>query len=265
MFGFMVERTPAYIFHITRSDGSSTFVHPFYSRAGMVSLLEAGAVEGRYGSDPSMESVAAFREEMYRLVDSAVRSWVNDVRFIPRVLLSAGTFVCLYLILSLAMKKPLPVFDEFTISFAAAFLMYGMVGRANARSDLATRKRNALRTAVDQIIFEESEFIGDVERELSLLEEQEEEALLQSLFEISGRPYAEHLEPESHGTEAIRLCEYLARQFGQRRFKLSEEAIVQNLDERHRTAAVRQLLARRFDIPLYAIYVWLKRDTIRAF
>ncbi len=262
---------PSYIFHLYRSNGTATFLHPFLSRENILKTLENGTVAGLYGAEPEMAALGVLRRELYRLVDSSVRQWINDVRFIPRFLLSAAVFVLLYLFLSFAVRDPVPLIDEFALSFSGAFLTYALVGRRNVFSVPAEQKRVALKRKVDAIVFTQSQFVQDVEELLGEMEDEDEEFVLTEAVE--GR--IGRIDVSRH--EAQELCRYLGVHYERKGYRRLEKYLLRLTAPEGRTdlsteTTVRpefevlqsRLAAGKVDVPLYALYLRLKHVRVKS-
>ena len=82
------------IFHICRKDGSSIFLYPFNKKQNLIEILDNNEITGVYGKEPRVESLTMLRNELYRLIEQAVRDWSAEKKFIPRFLISTGSFSC---------------------------------------------------------------------------------------------------------------------------------------------------------------------------
>lgn len=170
MFFRVGQPKTAYIFHIARGEASPLFLHPFARRGAVLKILSKGRVRGLFGADPDLRAVGLFRNELYEQVNAAVRQWVGDVRFMPRFLYSTASFLVVYVALTLTSRIRLPLSVSLGISLVCGLVAYAAVSRRDMRSDAALRKRIALRSEIDRILFEESEFIRAIEQELSVIE-----------------------------------------------------------------------------------------------
>jgi hypothetical protein len=254
----MEGRNAVGIFHVYRKDGTSMFLHPFTERDTIFKILDKHDVHGYYGSEPRVESLTLFRNELYRLIETEVKNWVAEIRFIPRFLLSAGIFLLTYLALSFIVRDPLPVLDELAIAIAVSVVSYVLLGRKDLRSDLALKKRIALRAKVDNIRFEETEFIKKIERNLHAWEEESPEAVIQdSLLEGLDGSIASDEENLAH-----ELLSYLEHKFRGSEFKKHEKRIVkvqQRGESKKELSSVKKWAEnKKVDLPLFALYLKLK-------
>ncbi len=160
----------SYIFHIERGGSMPLFFHPFDRRGAVLRILSKGRVRGLFGTDPNLRAINRFRNELYDHVNIAVRQWIGDVRFIPRFLYSAASFLVIYLALTLTSHIRLPIPLSLGISLVCGLSAYAAVSRRDLHSQLALRKRIALRAEIDRIRFQESEFVHAVEEQLALIE-----------------------------------------------------------------------------------------------
>lgn len=156
-----------YVFHIRKPDGSGIYLHPFEEFDRIISKGGSFQIEGRYGEEPVIESLTAFRNTLYRIIEDAVNSWITESRFIPRFLGSAGIFLFVYFFLSFVIRDPLPMLDEIVSGIAAAVIFYILMGRKYKNTGTASRLRSHYRGIIDRIIFRESAFALAVESSLA--------------------------------------------------------------------------------------------------
>ena len=62
------------IFHLYRSDGTALFLHPFTNMNKVMEVLEGYELVGKYGQEPRVESLTLFRNDLYRMVEGAVKT-----------------------------------------------------------------------------------------------------------------------------------------------------------------------------------------------
>lgn len=256
----MAKRTePIHIFHLYRKDGTAVFLHPFRKTDKLHTLLEKCEIEGHYGHEPRVESLTLFRNELYRLIEQEVRAWVADARFIPRFLLSSGVFLVSYLFLSIVVRDPLPILDEIAISFGLSIAAYVLLGRKDMQSEGALKRRIALRTSVDAIVFTENEFVKRIEDELIAREGQKPDMLVAELMKPGN-----NLVVEGHEDEAAQMVRHFEELFQMSDFKKTEKRIkrLERDGGDHDQAAISKWLeSHKVDVPLLSLYVQLKRKT----
>ena len=169
-----MDRTSTHsLYHLRRSNGTPVFIYPFHRPGSLIALPPDATLSGHYGKEPRVESIAMLRNDLYRLVERDVRDWVAERRFIPRFLLSAGTFFLVYLGLFIAVPDPLPFFDEAIIGLGAAVLVFTVLGRRFEQSKVACARRIALRSKIDGIVFSEDPFADKLEGLMVRLERDE--------------------------------------------------------------------------------------------
>jgi hypothetical protein len=152
-----------FIFHIRKADNSGLYLHPFENFEKMISRGNSLFVEGKYGEEPVIESLTAFRNNLYRIVENSVNNWIAESRFVPRFLSSALVFLIVYFILSFVVRDPLPMVDEIAAGLVSSVIFYFAMGKKYKRSAPASRLRGHYRGVVDRIVFQESEFVKTVE------------------------------------------------------------------------------------------------------
>jgi len=241
-----------------RKDGTAVFLHPFRKTDKLFGLLEKADIRGHYGTEPRVESLTLFRNELYRLVETEVKRWVSDARFIPRFLLSAGAFLISYLFLAFVVRDPVPILDEVAVGMGVAVVVYILLGRRDLKSEAALKRRIALRSKVDAIVFTESEFVRRLETALIAKEDEKPWELIEEI--IAGNAA---LLAEGHTEEARQMVAYLDLMFQSADLKKTEKRIGRfrgSIPERDRDNMGRWLESRKVDIPLLALYMQLKKE-----
>ena len=258
------EKPTAYIFHVLLKDGESLLLDPFRGVERLESTLAERTVEGRFGTEPRVEALTLYRDELYRAVDAAVRRWLSEKRFIPRFLASAGVFVLAMFVMAYVFRGglPIPVIDELAIALGASVVAYLAIGRKELASEMATRKRVALKNAIDRITFVPSQFLVRVEDALRRYEAENLEGLVSEILDPADEPLDE---PER--TEATEFVRLLEDQFNYARLRKGERELKNFLAERgaERGTNLRKWAeSQRLDFPLYAVYKRFKRTVERV-
>ncbi|MFP4373411.1 MAG: hypothetical protein ACLFPO_03700 [Spirochaetaceae bacterium] len=255
----MSDREPLHIFHVARQDGTSLFLHPFLDGQRVMERMESHPLEGLYGREPRVEAITRFRNDLYRLIEDQVRDWIGESRFIPRFLLAAGVFLIAFVVLSVAVRDPLPVLDEIGLSLAAAIAAFILRKRRDLRSDEALSKRMKLRTKVDGIVFGESEFVKRLEAVLH----EDERASVEDVLEALAEGGESSLDTGLSG-EAQEALSYLKARFNTRDHRKQEKRLLAaergGLKDRDRDHLLQWAGNANVDFPLFALYVRLKRE-----
>lgn len=236
------------IFHLQRKAGKPLLLHPFDDYSRLLHLDKDTRICGRFGSEPRPETITLLRNDLYRKVELAVKSWITEKRFIPRFLLSSALFLFLYFFFSLAVRDPLPMIDEIAISFALALLLYLYLSRRDTGSREAAEKRIMLREKIDAIYFDYDPLVEEAEKLLIDLESREAEALT-AFFNKENEGlivYQHEIEEE--------LVEYLKKRFSGRAYRKQEKLL-----RKERKKAV---LNQNLDLPLYGVYRSMKKQSI---
>jgi hypothetical protein len=254
----MSRRTDSvHIFHVYRKDGTAVFLHPLKKPEKLYSILDRNEIVGHYGNEPRVEALTLFRNELYRLVEQEVKSWVAEAKFIPRFLISAGVFLVAYVFMAAVIRIPFPIVDELAVATGSSILAYILIGRRNMQSEAALKRRIFLRTKVDAIVFSESSFVKLVENELIAKEGRRPEELVDELLDPNNA-----LVVEGHEEEAEQLVGYLTQMLASNEFKQTEKRIKRlqrEQDDGKRDTMKRWLETRKLDLPLLSLYFDLKR------
>jgi hypothetical protein len=245
------------IFHIYRKDGAALFLHPFDSPDKLASLLRKSRINGKYGLEPRVESLTLFRNDLYRMIEGAVKSWVMEVRFIPRFIMSAGVFLLAYVFLAFVIRDPLPLVDEILIGVGLAIVAYFLLGRRDQRSNLALRSRVELRTAVDRIVFKEDPFVKEVEAALQRNESEGREKVIRQMLDNPGGRF--HFADED---DVRQMLSYLEKRFSTKDYKKQEKLISRAKDTTSGDVEVlsKWSESKKIDLSLFDVYRRVKKS-----
>lgn len=258
----MENKRRIYLFHLSRKDGRAFFMDPFHTSVDLISLLENSDIIGLYGNEPRVEEITHLRNDLYRRVESSVKTWVAEQRFIPRFLAGAGVFLLTYLFLSLAVRDPLPMIDELLIALGVSIALYWYLARRDLSSTGSSKKRAELRAKVDSIYFTEDEFVKEVEKNLHRVETESPQQVLESLIASTDSFYT-HLNAEA----AAQLARYLEQKLGSRELKRQEKRLKELARGKGQTgikdleSLSRQFSSRKIDLSLFALYHGIKQDS----
>jgi hypothetical protein len=248
------------IFHLYRKDGTALFLHPFDSLEKLIQILKRTRIVGKYGTEPRVESLTLFRNDLYRLIEEAVRSWVAERRFIPRFIISAGVFLLAYLFLSFVVRDPLPLVDEILIGVAASVGAYILMSRRDQRSNPALEKRAELKAAVDRIVFSEDAFVRQVEELLQQHDTEPKERLFAELLDRE----RERLLDIADESVAQELLSYLEKRFNTKEYRKQERLLSRlqdrNENGRHLESLSKWSEAKKIDLSLFTVYRRVKRS-----
>ncbi|MDR1894194.1 MAG: hypothetical protein LBQ61_05805 [Spirochaetales bacterium] len=260
-----MEQAKHFIFHLTRRNGLPLILHPFNDEAFLqewgdrLQKGEALVLLGCYGAEPRVDSLVFFRNEVYQHIEQHVERWMQEKRFIPRFLFSAGVFLLAYFFAAIVIRDPLPLLDEILIAGGAAAGAYFLLGRQIKSSQAAVARRICLRDAADKIVFNYSPLLHRLE---DLLQENEQLAPAE-LFKrlLAGDGVLESWgEPgEEEARQLGDLLGYLNKRFKTRGGEKLEKILAARKKTLPRGPAGR---IYRTDMPLFSLYAKLKR---RAF
>lgn len=138
-------------FVIRRSKSPSLYLSPF---ADQLSAKQWDEQEGIswYSSTPlTTKEKDDLLFEMYKDIDLGVDRWIQDVRYLPRLLIGALVFLVTYFFFSLAVRDPIPIIDELLLATGATIAVWSLISSRDKKSDMAMKRRlmlkqNAART-----------------------------------------------------------------------------------------------------------------------
>jgi len=163
-------------------------------------------------------------------------------------------FVLGYFFMSYVIRDPIPVIDELAVALGLAVGSFLLQGRRDLNSRLATAKRLALRVKVDQIVFQESAFVKQVELALHRHEGG-------SLEEVVGE-IVEPVQAELGGAyrdEASQFLQLLESRFNFHKLQREEKTLRRLLRSRSGRDITRMFESKKYDFPLYAVYKSFKK------
>lgn len=253
----METKTKVTIFHLYRKDGSALFLHPFENLDSFMDITGTSDIAGKYGRDPRVESLTLFRNDLYRMIEGAVKGWLSEQKFISRFLLSAVAFLVVYFASTLLIRDPIPVIDEILLGLAGSGLTFFYLVKKDQNSSQALKKRVELRTKIDRILFEEDPFVKEVEDFLIRNEELPAEKLLDSMM-------VEESFSIDDKDDARQLLSYLEKRFGSRELKKQSKLISMAYASQNTGKAVKALNhlaeSKKIDLSLFATYTRIKRS-----
>jgi len=247
------------IFHLYRKDGRALFLHPFDDPQKILSLDKMETVSGKYGQEPKVESLTLFRDELYQAADSAVKTWIQDRRFIPNLLLSAGLFLLVYFISSLGLRDPIPMVDELLIASAATGGFYWYRTRKDRSRPQAMDLVEKLKGRIDKIEFSEDPFLIEVEGLLHRFESVSRERLLESMMV----PQETSFSPRDL-EDAQQLLSYLEKRFSAKIYRRQEKIIDQYRRSSETRSGLNTLVSLvdmgKMDLSLFLTYRIIKKE-----
>ncbi len=238
------------IFHIHRKDGSSLFLHPFSDPELLLKLDNGYEIVGLYGNEPRVESLTMLRNDLYRLIESAVKRWISDLKFIPRFILSAAFFLLIYLFASFIIRDPIPMIDELLLSFGGSIALFFILSKRDQNSEKSSKKRLDLRLVIDKIVFEEDEFIKEVEEILHFHESIDKINILNSLVNANEKSFV-NSKPE----DMKQLVSYLDKYFAGKIYKKK----IENLNDTEKVKMSKWAEDNKMDLSLFVVYKKLKK------
>ncbi len=204
------------LYHVARRDGTPVFLHPFVKSGSTLNITSTTELQGKYGAEPRVESLTLLRNDLYRRIESDVKAWINERRFIPRFLIASAVFLVAFLFMSLVIRDPIPIVDEFLIGGGLAVFAFIAVGRRFEQSRTAGDLRIMLRSKVDGVVFLEEPFVREIEDFLHHLEEKSSD--YQQGVETHDIERARHLKA-TYPEDTARVITYLRILISQNPYK----------------------------------------------
>jgi len=246
------------IFHLFRKDGTALFLHPFDDPNVFLSVGENTQIYGKYGQEPDVEYITLFRSQLYQSVETTVKSWIQDKKFIPNFLWASTGFLLIYFLFTFAVRDPLPMVDELLIAAASAVGIYFYRLRKTHALPQAEELRKKLRWKVDHIEFQEDAFVQEVEDILHRYESVSRDKLLESMYFPDTASFT-----DKEIKDAQKLIDYLEKRFSSKAYRRQEKLMDRYATGEGSPRRFESLKAQvdrgKIDLSLLATYRSLKR------
>ncbi len=247
-----------FVFHLVKPDGREIYLHPFEEFDKIIAKGGTFQVEGKYGEEPVIESITAFRNTLYRIVEESVNNWITESRFIPRFLSSAAFFLLVYFFLSFVIRDPIPMIDEIAGGIAAAVLLYLFLGRKYKKTGTASKLRAHYRGIIDRIIFRESSFAIAFEK---VLKEAEGKNIEEMIAAVNNSNHFQQLVSEENRLERSQLISYIERgikkQLTSGQKKVLNKILLKGFEKSSSSLKDLDPVSMTGDIDIYIVIVYL--------
>jgi hypothetical protein len=240
---------------LKRTYGRTLYLHPFLQKKEVAKWDSNEAVTAAVSSEITQSEKDDYLYELYKQIDHGVDSWIQELKYIPRLLNSAAAFLVIYFFLSFVIRDPIPVLDELLAATAGAAAFYLWTASKNRKSEIAMKKRMELKTQAEKANFIVNDALHELEN--TLLEYDEMPAITLA-DKVCGEEGGLTLLPR-HGlyTEAADYIGILLEKNEQQRKILRRLPSVNTSKEiTSMSAHLLHLAARKkIDLPLIALYL----------
>lgn len=146
---------------------------------------------------------------LFSQIDFAVDRWIQDKRYVPRLLISAVVFMLSYLFFSLVVRDPIPMIDELLISSALTIFLWVTLSRRDTRSVLAQQNRQRLKMIGGKRSEQIQENLFAIEEYLDITAKSDSKELAVALVEGSLEPWTNTIEASERLKILLLLERYL--------------------------------------------------------
>lgn len=137
-------------------------LHPFDS-AEVFKSTETGSIIGRYSSGDSPRDADSIRTALYESMEKGTRRYFLNKGYYTRLAATTGTFIAVYLFLSIFVRDPVPLIDELLLGSLAAAAVFFASERRALSSPRHLESVLKFRRAIDGAYFSESRIVDLVE------------------------------------------------------------------------------------------------------
>lgn len=132
-----------YIIHRPKKD--TMYLSPFQDITATGKWNPEEPVEWYSSGTLTMQEKNEATSSLYAAIDRGVDRWIQDMRYVPRLLVVALVFLVTYFIFSLAVRDPIPIIDELLIAGATSVVLWTFLTRRDKKSAVAMKKRLELK------------------------------------------------------------------------------------------------------------------------
>lgn len=242
-------------YFIGRELGEPLLLSPFDDPKQVVAWDEETPVSIGCSSDLGDSERESVQYRLYRAIDNAVDAWIQELKYIPRLINSALAFLAAYFFFSFVVRDPLPVLDELLLAFGAAAAVYIWTASKNRKSLLAVKRRTELKNLVDRCTWELDEGLSVYEGLLRRYDQADPLALAEMI--ASSEAQHEQAALPGSSTEILSYLELLLQRSDR------EAQMLKRINDLPEQAAKREQFAarllslsrnRKIDLPLLALY-----------
>ncbi len=247
-----------HIYLIKREFGGSLILHPFAEKKHVVKELDRSPIMFHYAEQPNEDDRSAMLYGIYTVIDSAVDLWVQELKYIPRLLASAAVFLLVYLFTALVIRIPVPLVDEILFSSAAAAAMYIFMAKKSTRSEVAMKRRLELKHTADQAsetLTPELKKIQDALAELEKIPTLKLSDMIAGKREFSAAPIDSAVSKGIAESLEIALKQ---QKYGRTLLKKINTDTSESRRERFAAYLYRLSQNKKIDMPLIALYLLLR-------
>lgn len=183
-------------------------LHPF-DTAEIFKAAETGSIIGRYSSGESPRDADSIRTALYASMEKGTRRYYLNKGYYFRLALTTGTFILVYLFLSIFVRDPVPLIDELLLGSLAAAAVFFASERRALSSPRHLESVLRFRRAIDGAYFSESRIVD-------LVEAWRDEAVALGPAAFYKADAVEPVLGDDEREEALALCSSLARRWKSR-------------------------------------------------
>lgn len=132
-------------FIIHRHKKGTIYLSPFQDINAAGQWNPEEPVEWYSASTLTMQEKNEATSSLYMAIDRGVDRWIQDMRYVPRLLIVAVAFLITYFFFSFAVRDPVPIIDEFVIASVVAVVLWIFLTRKDKKSAVAMKKRLELK------------------------------------------------------------------------------------------------------------------------
>jgi len=171
---------------------------PFQNPAEVASIDENESFVWKTSSSLTSDQMAVADKKIFNQIDNGVNYWIQNIRYIPHLLVSAGVFLVLYMFFSLVIRDPIPIIDELVFSLIGAYFTWHRMSLKDNKSSAAEKKKLELKQKVSEASSVDEKFIEQVE---TFIEAVSKEQIIDSADWISENDFSHFPKLETENTQ----------------------------------------------------------------
>lgn len=193
-------------------------------------------------------------------IDNGVDYWIQNVRYIPHLLVSAAVFLLLYLFFSLVIRDPIPVLDELVFSTVGAIFVWIYMSRNDKKSARAMKKRLELKQRVNEATFNTDNNLDEIE---AFLESVSKEKAIDIGDWLSVKDFSHFPLINFRGNENFfKLLNFYLKKYGKGYYEILDKNFSLDLSDKKKKEFSARLVSlsnsRKFDLSLFTLILYYR-------
>ncbi len=141
----------------------SILLNPFYKNKNIGDLNSEEPITILSANTITKDDNEYITQVCFEEIDQSVNLWIQEKRYYLRLLASTFAFFIMYFFLSLVIRDPIPLLDEFVGSGAFAIFVWNFFSKRDKKSAIARKKKLEIKRQVNSANNKELDVLKKIE------------------------------------------------------------------------------------------------------